>query len=190
MSTGVLYTARERFGPNGDGGLKLAWDKYVAWSRLHHLEEVVSLDVMLNGSVFEFDFESAVGVEHMVPVGEFFFGLYASLPYVLQHAPAGHTFNLLAVVGDPGNAKADLSAAFDFIGYDLLDRAGDISALVNCGGFDDSFSPGELNRWGLLDEYGRARQVQRDLLLDYPDEYHADCVLYEVWRHRRIGWHP
>ena len=29
MKGAAAYTARERFGPNGDGGLKLAWDKYI-----------------------------------------------------------------------------------------------------------------------------------------------------------------
>jgi hypothetical protein len=39
---------------------------------------------------------------------------------------------------------------FTFIGYDLLDKDNTISALSNCGGFDETFSPLDLNEFGLL----------------------------------------
>ena len=37
----VVYTAVERFDPEASP----AWEKFVAWSQLNHLREVVSLDV-------------------------------------------------------------------------------------------------------------------------------------------------
>lgn len=45
----VWYTVVESFGPErGD-----SWVDYLAWSGLYHLEEVVSLDIMLCPSVIE-----------------------------------------------------------------------------------------------------------------------------------------
>jgi hypothetical protein len=57
-----------------------------------------------------------------------------------------------------------------------------ISALVNCGGFDQSFSGAELSECGLLTDYARATAVQQSLLTEYPDESHADCDLWAIWQ--------
>ena len=65
-------------------------------------------------------------------------------------------------------------------GYDLVDAVGGVSALCNCGGFDEVFLPTELNRWGLLDDLGRARAVQAELRRRYPEEHHARCMIVAV----------
>ena len=49
-------------------------------------------------------------------------------------------FNFLTVVLEPDqdckNIKID---GYEFMGYDLLDQDFSISALTNCGGFDETF---------------------------------------------------
>jgi len=49
-----LYTATETYGPDYDAG-RSSWSKYLEFSRLTHLTELVSLDGMLNGRLFEPD---------------------------------------------------------------------------------------------------------------------------------------
>jgi hypothetical protein len=43
-----LYTTRAKFDKDNDAEL-LAWSKYIEWSRLVHLTELVSLDTSLFG---------------------------------------------------------------------------------------------------------------------------------------------
>jgi hypothetical protein len=72
--------------------------------------------------------------------------------------------------------------AFEFLGYDVVDVHGEVSALTNCGGFPDVFSNSELSRKGLLTSFSRAREVQAELRRRYPDEPHADCHLWAIFR--------
>ena len=83
--------------------------------------------------------------------------------------------------------KKDLLDDFDCIGYDLIEVEGNVSALTNCGGFDESFLPQDLNEYGLFSEWGKARKVQADLRINNPEEHHVNCYLYEIWRHQTIG---
>ena len=112
---------------------------------------------------------------------------FHSLDYVLEKTKDLEAFNLLAVVKNPSETLQDLSPPFDFLGYDLIEVDGQISALTNCGGFDKSFLPRDLNKFGLIPTWKRAKTVQEDLRVDYPDELHADCDLFEVWRHKIMG---
>ncbi|MEO1712913.1 MAG: hypothetical protein AAFU60_06210, partial [Bacteroidota bacterium] len=107
--------------------------------------------------------------------------------YVLEKTKDLESFNLLAVVKNPSDTLQDLSTHFDFLGYDLIEVDGYISALTNCGGFDESFLPHDLNQYGLIPIWKRAKKVQEGLRGDYPDELHADCDLFEVWRHKTMG---
>jgi len=71
---------------------------------------------------------------------------------------------------------------FKFVGYDLIEEQTQISALTNCGGFPDVFSNNELNRFGLIDRFHRACPVRRLLAGRHPEEPHAQCELYAIWR--------
>jgi hypothetical protein len=73
---------------------------------------------------------------------------------------------------------------FAFAGFDLVDVRGDISALTNCGGFDGVFLNAELSEPGLLTNLTRAQQVQTSLRLEYPEESHAECHVWGIWRQR------
>ena len=103
------------------------------------------------------------------------------ISYYLKH------YNFLAIIKEPKKEKAELETDFEFVGYDLIEKEGDISALTNCGGFDETFLPTELNEYGLISDFDKAKKIQTELPINNPAEHHANCYLYEVWRHKKIG---
>ena len=185
MKREIWYTARKTFDP--DDKAECSWDKYITWSRLTHVTELVSLDGLLNGPVFEPDFDSGEDWKHIITEGRMITQFFNSLDYVLEKTKELKHFNLLAVIKEPGETKGELTQDFECIGYDLVEVGGNISALTNCGGFDESFLPSELNTYGLLSEWNKAKSIQRNLRINNPEEPHADCYLFEVWRHRTMG---
>ena len=56
---------------------------------------------------------------------------------------------------------------FRFVGFDLEDRQGGNSALVNCGGFLRVFDNRELSEHGLVTGHARAEQVRHALATHY-----------------------
>jgi hypothetical protein len=107
------------------------------------------------------------------------------LDYLLNRAGDRlDALNILALVFEPDESTVEAFAdgRFVFCGYDLVERGGGTSALANCGGFDRAFSSSDLSAVGLLEDYGYAREVQERLLQHYPDEPHADCDLWAIWR--------
>ena len=181
--TEIWFTARSIYDRDYD---ESSWEKYVEWSRLTQLEELVSLDGILNELVFEPDFET--DFEEIVFEGSQVTQFFKSIDYVNRKSNYLDYYNLLAVIWEPTKKrKNQLERDFDFIGYDLIETDGDISALTNCGGFDETFKPKEQNKYGLISDYERAREIQIELPKNNPGEHHADCYLFEVWRHRFIG---
>ena len=69
-----------------------------------------------------------------------------------------------------------------FLGFDVLDVQGDVSALTNCGGFDDVFAREELSPLGLLTDLTRANEIRHGLRAAYPNEPHAECHVWAIWR--------
>ena len=174
-----LFVAKRPFDPTvGD-----AWARFVAWSGLPQLREVVSLDTMLCPTVPEkltaTDWDYNVHADYQV----FFF---RSLPYLMERIQAEGALNILAVLQKP--TAADLAAVtlpgFGFAGFDVVDACGDVSALTNCGGFEGVFANSEISALGLLSDLSRAREVQALLRLQYPEEPHADCHVWAIWRQR------
>lgn len=163
-----------------------SWENYIKWSRLEQLEELVSLDGSLNDLTFEPDFENEI--EEIVLEETKVTQFYKSIQYVEAKSKDLDYYNLLAVVQNPlSNKQSQLERDFEFIGYDLIEINGDISALVNCGGFDETFLPKEQNKFGLISDYSRAKEVEEVLRINNPNEHHADCYLYEIWRHKFKG---
>jgi hypothetical protein len=72
-------------------------------------------------------------------------------------------------------------AEFEFVGFDLIELETQTSALTNCGGFVGAFSPHDLSSKGLISEYGRAVEIQRELRRLYPEEHHANCELWAIF---------
>ena len=181
------YTARGTYDKNyGIEGMP--WDKYVEWSRLTQLTELVSVDGMLNEVLIEPDRNNADDWNYIITDEHYETGFFKTLDYVLNRVNDKDRFNLLAVVIEPlQDCSKVVLDEFEFIGYDLLDKDYSISALTNCGGFDETFLPSELNIFGLLDDFVKAYDVKKRLLENNPEEHHADTNVIAVWRHNRIG---
>lgn len=184
----ILYTATKKFGPGHPGGRRgdIDWAGYVEWSRLRQLAELVSVDSWLCPSVCPgplddgwdvrgYDFlhvEDGMGTD-----------FYSSLDFVKSRALGREPYNLLAVAIEPErDCRGVAVEGFAFLGYDLIDRCIEISPLSNCGGFDETFRPEELNRCGLIDDYERAREIRRDLVKNNPEELHANALIVAIWR--------
>ena len=171
------FIATKRFGP-GDGQ---AWIKYVKWSGLEQLEELVSLDSTLCDTVLP----NIKGEYWPYIVNEDYMGhFFVDLKFLLTETSHIEEKNVLCVFLNPPMdpvAPTDI-LPFEFLGYDLVETEGGISALSNCGGFPDVFSNSELSRRGLLSSNVRALEVQALLRDRYPEEAHANCHVWAVFR--------
>ena len=185
METDIYYTALKTY--DSDNKYGFSWKEYIEWSKLFHVKELVSLDGILNELAFMPDLDSSEEWSYIITDQGMVMFFFNSLEYVLNKVEHLEFFNLLAIIKEPTKEKAELSNAFDFIGYDLIEIGGDTSALTNCGGFDETFLPSDLNSYGLISEYDKAKRILKELPINNPDEHHADCYLYEVWRHKIIG---
>lgn len=158
-----------------------AWEKYVAWSGLKHLDEVVSLDPMLCPTLLpdiRREFWPYIVNE------DFMLNFFVDLEYLLKQVSRVSECNLLCVYRNPARPPPPYGGAvdFEFLGYDLVDVQGGASALTNCGGFADVFSDTELSSKGLLTSHSRAFEVQARLRARHPGEHHADCHVWGISR--------
>lgn len=182
-----LYTARSVFSSTCDP-CGLSWQRYIDWSKLAHLTEVVSLDRMLNVILAEPDYDNADDWNFIHTDGKYITGFFTSPDYVLKKLSAVNRFNFLAVVPEPDKDCRDIKIdGYTFVGYDLLDKEFGNSALSNCGGFDNSFLPSDLNDKGLIDDFEKAYHIKKELSKNNPGEHHADTNVIAVWRHNTIG---
>lgn len=179
---GPLYLVTERFGP----GRGAEWDRYVEWSGLRHLTEVVSLDSMLCppaiSEIAPWDWPHIVNEDFMLQY-------FLDLDYLKRRVGEIGPRNLLCVYRNPDvdPVPAEGPEHFVFEGYDLVDVHGDVSALTNCGGFPNAFRNEELSPHGLLPSRGRAIDVRRALQTQYPNERHAKCHVWAIFRAQRPG---
>ncbi|WP_407405363.1 hypothetical protein [Chryseobacterium sp.] len=182
----ILYAARGTYDEFTND--EFGWKQYKEWSRLPQLDELVSLDGMLNEDLVEPDYNSAYDWENIHVSGNIQTGFYHSVDFVLQKMVKRDQFNFLAVIIEPTqDCSYHYFEGFEWMGYDLLDQYFSISALTNCGGFDESFLPSELNHNGLLSDFNRAKEVQADLFTNNPNEDHANTHCIAVWRNKDIG---
>jgi hypothetical protein len=174
-----VYCARQRFDPS-DGA---RWDEYVSWSQIPNLTEIVSLDTVLCPTILP-DL-SDEDWQHNVHE-DFRLNYFYDLQYLVRRTSAIKRKNILGLYRNPDShiTNPPAPAVLEFIGYDLIEEATQISALTNCGGFPESFSSAELNHWGLIQDYVRASEVQLSLRRFNPSEHHANCELYAIWRLR------
>ena len=180
------YTARKTYDKSNNEGN--AWGKYIDWSRLFHIKELVSLDYILNSVIFEPDRSSELDFSHVILDELYETGFFTPLDFVLKNIKHETKFNLLAGIIKPTKDCNNITLEnFEFVGYDLLDKSYDISALTNCGGFDETFLPSELNQFGLIDNFTKAVDINAKLFENNPEEYHADTNIIAVWRHKTIG---
>ena len=174
------FVATEKFGPwDGD-----KWNKYVAWSGLSQLKELLSLDSMLCRSVLASDKVPDEYWPHIVRE-DFMLDYFVDLNFLESQLRSKSGFNLLCVVRNPINEESGsglIPPGFAFQGYDLVEVEGGVSALTNCGGFPDVFANTELSETGLFADFSRAREVQAKLKERHPEDAHADCHLWAIFR--------
>lgn len=70
---------------------------------------------------------------------------------------------------------------FVFCGYDLAESF-EVSALTNCGGFDETFTYKDLNSLGLIPDFLTAQKIKINLAENNPNDDHAFCLLFAIWR--------
>lgn len=181
------YTATETYDKDYDSDGS-SWIKYIEFSGLTHLTELVSLDGMLNGLIFEPDRGENGDWTYIITDDLYETGLFNSLDYVIKKVKDKKRFNLLTVVKEPTEKCERIKIPdFEFVGYELLDKDYSISALSNCGGFDETFKSKELNHYGLIDTFDKAYDIRDRLFKNNPEEHHADCYVFGIWRHKTIG---
>ena len=171
------FIALERFDPS-DGE---KWHSYTQWANIPALEEVISLDTSLCPRIIrEFGPDDWAQSMHADVAIDYF----SNLEYLLQRVAGTPRKNILGLYRNP-EAPIDQSPGageFVFVGYDLIEELTQISALTNCGGFPNSFSNSELNKYGLIETFDRAAELKIQLKVRNPEEAHANCELYAVWR--------
>lgn len=182
-----LYTARATFDMTYDKD-GMTWDKYIEWSKLTHLTELLSLDAMLSETLVDSDYDNADDWNFIQVFGRQQTGFFTTLDYVFKRLKLKDKFNLLTVVVEPGRDCKDLNIdGYEFVGYELLDQRFSISPLTNCGPLVKAFLPSDLNDKGLIDDFNRAYNIKKRLLENYPEIDHADTNVIAVWRHKTIG---
>ncbi len=182
-----LYTLRAAYdsGYDEDG---YSWYQYKAWSGLKHLTELVSLDALLNELLVEPDYNHEADWNDIHVIDFCVTGFYATQEYVLRKAKLNGRFNLLTAVIEPEEVCETIEITdYEFVGYDLLDQYFTISALTNCGGFDDTFLPEDLNQYGLIDDYQSAYDIKKRLWVNHPDGAHTNTYVIALWRHKSMG---
>jgi len=172
-----LFIATERFDPS-DGE---KWQSFCQWAEIPGLVEVVSLDSLLCPHVVK---ELRGEDWHHIVCEDFRLDYFYHLDYLKERIQDVSRRNILGLYRNPetDTVHAPAPGDFKFVGYDLIEEQTQISALTNCGGFPDVFSNNELNRFGLIDRFHRARAVRRLLAGRHPEEPHAQCELYAIWR--------
>ncbi|MFL5460108.1 MAG: hypothetical protein ACJ8AY_05435 [Gemmatimonadales bacterium] len=174
---GTLFVAKRRFDPS----VGESWKRYIVWSGLTQLREVISLDAILCPTLPEeltaHDWGHNVHADYQT-------SYFRSLEYLQARVAGEGDVNLLAVLQNPSarDIESVQLPGFRFAGFDLLDVCGDVSALTNCGGFDEVFAKGEISDRGLLGDLPRAYEIQRGLRAAYPSERHAECDVWAIWR--------
>jgi hypothetical protein len=159
---------------------EIAWDEYIVWSRLRHLDEVVSLDSSLCPTLLP---EIKAEYWDRIVNEDFMLHFFTDLNFLRREIAGIQRKNLLCVFRNPlDHPELEVPDGFEFIGYDLVDIKAGTSALTNCVGFADVFADNELSEKGLLRSHARARQVQAELRQLYPDEPHANCHQWAIFR--------
>lgn len=172
-----LFIATERFDPS-DGD---RWQEYCRFAQIPQLIEVVSLDRGLCPRLVKEIKAEDWG--HIVNE-DWRLDYFCHLDYLLKRVAEHSRRNVLGLYRNPDChiTRPPGQGDFEFVGYDLIEEMTQVSALTNCGGFPEVFTSEELNAYGLIQDYGRAAQIAVVLADEFPEESHADCELYAIWR--------
>jgi hypothetical protein len=179
----IAYACLERFDA-GDKG----WLNYLQWLGRNDLASVVAVDGMLCPPLVRAESEA----DWQFTAREDFLGnyLFSDLDFLLGRAALFPRSMIVAAIREP--SVADVSGFsrpdFEFVGFDVSDRDCCVSALLNCGGFPDVFSLDELSPTsGLILSHERAFEIRDRLHQLYPEEAHADCFVWALWRRSNVS---
>ncbi|HEY9752363.1 MAG TPA: hypothetical protein V6C46_05400 [Coleofasciculaceae cyanobacterium] len=175
MTTPVWFIALERF-DQADGD---RWTKYIEWSKLPQLKELISLDEMLCPRIIKEltneDWNYNVQADCLID-------FFTDADYLVKRVAAVQHTQILGVSKNPTEEILLNDPRFTEYGFDLIEENRSTSALTNCGGFPDSFSNDELTEVGLLPSFTRAQDVREKLRRNNPNEPHAFCDVWKIWR--------
>jgi hypothetical protein len=164
------------------------WDDFWLWRGLPQLIEVVSIENALpfdDRKLTAEDWKNVAFREEVGCGGVFCFRELEPLVHCLLRLSGDKSINLLWVCREPIEQPLPPTSplTFEFLGCDLIDDETRISALTNCGlGFPGAFAEEEISQQGLIRTLERARQVQADLRKKYPNDPHAQCSLWAIFR--------
>jgi hypothetical protein len=172
----IWFTAARKF----DTSLGEEWVRYYHWAKIPQLEEIISLDAAHRPrellELTDSDWQHNIHKDYLT-------AFFRDLDYLLERfAGKRDEVNILAVCLEPSFEVRETlrDGRFTFQGYDLI--GGGVSAVNNCGGFDEAFQTGDISEVGLFSTYDFAREVQKRLRERYPSEIHADCELWAIWK--------
>lgn len=156
------------------------WENYREWIKIPALTEIVGLDTILCPRLIKTLEEE--DWNHNVHA-DFRLNYFYSLDYLKGRVRDISPRTILGLYRNPDfHIETPPAAQFVFLGYDLIEEMTQISALTNCGGFPDAFKNEELNSFGLIGRFERAHEVRRLLSKLHPEEPHAQCEMYAVWK--------
>lgn len=89
---------------------------------------------------------------------------------------------IAAYQNPPQNFAINIGNGFEFCGFDLSEEQTNISAITNCNGFEATIDYANLNDYGLISDYEVAKLTREKLEEKFPDECHACCEIYALWR--------
>ena len=171
------FVVCEKFDPaSGEG-----WEKFVAWSGLHHLKEIVTTDLNLSTQhMYEFAGDEWSGSFAFHPPMTFDVNVQA----LRILFPDCSRLNVLCAIRNPTGDPLVSNGSFSFAGFDLIEAGiyGGVSSLVNCGGFEGAFENSDISEIGLIPTLLRAVEIQSKLRELYPYEVHANCDIWAILR--------
>ncbi len=169
------YIAVQSFSPTHKD-----WQKYLEQSGLGSVKEIISIDqVLCPPAIKRFEAEDW---KHNVQ-GNFFNDYFLDLDYLLRRTAPLENIHVLAVIQHPDHEVRDAfkEINFRFLGYDLTDHYGSVSALTNCGPLPLAFTPRDLSSLGLIYTYKRASEVKQALEKFYAEEF-TKSILWAIWQ--------
>ena len=169
------YIAVEKFGP--ESGTR--WTSYITFSGLTQISRIATLDGCLCPAVIK---EKTAADWDQVIQKDFMTDFFRDPDYLLNRVAEIPLFQIIGFIHQPDEIfpHGFTDSRFEFVGYDLMDKT-HTSSLLNCQGFPNSFSNSELNVYGLISTYKRAKEVKDDLPAKYPEEGHAYCDIWALW---------
>jgi len=166
MDRPIFYKA-ERFFPNKE---------YEEFSKILSRNEIVTFDFLCRNIENE-------GIDYTEYLADCNYGVLDWK--VLLIIPLESDEQIIACFKNPTESHEFhyLDSRFEFCGYDLSNDDVFISAITHCdGGFANALPYESLNKYGLIDNHQKAIYCSNFLKMSYPDEPHAYCEVFELWR--------